>query len=168
MKRGSSGRVQGGSLGRTAHGPLTTLRPMASKSTQLAHLQRMPLLSGCSKRELQHIAKAGDEIVMTAGTMIVEQGQMGREAFLILEGQVIVRRNGRKIATLSSGDVVGELSLLDHGPRTASAECDTECTLFVIDQRHLRGVLTENPSIAMKLLGTLAGRIRELDTRSYG
>jgi CRP/FNR family cyclic AMP-dependent transcriptional regulator len=141
---------------------------MASKSTQLAHLHNVPLFAGCSKRELQQIARAGDEIIMTAGTIVVDQGQMGREAFLILDGQVVVRRNGRKVATLVAGDVVGELSLLDHGPRTASAECDTDCTLFVIDQRHFSGVLAANPSIARKLLSTLAGRIRELDRQSYG
>lgn len=141
---------------------------MASKSTQLEHLARVPLFSGCNRRELQNIARAGDEITMTAGTMIIDQGQLGREAFVILEGAVSVRRGGRKITTLGPGDVVGELSLLDHGPRTAAAVCDTDCTLFVLDQRHFRGVLESYPAIAMKLLGTLAGRIRSFDRQYYG
>lgn len=141
---------------------------MASKATQLEHLKSVPMFAGCSKRELQAILKAGDEIVMTAGTLIVDQGQMGREAFVLLEGSVIVRRNGRKVTTLGPGAVVGELSLLDHGPRTASVICETECTLFVLDQRHFRNVIEQNPQIAMKLLGTLAGHIRNLDRRSFG
>ena len=126
------------------------------------------MFAGCSKRELQAILKAGDEITMTEGTLIVDQGQMGREAFVLLDGQVIVRRNGRKITTLGAGAVIGELSLLDHGPRTASVICDTDCTLFVLDQRHFQRVIEHNPQISMKLLGTLAGHIRELDRRSFG
>ncbi|MEO6571163.1 MAG: cyclic nucleotide-binding domain-containing protein [Ilumatobacteraceae bacterium] len=141
---------------------------MASMSAQLEHLRHVPLFAGCSKRELQALVKAGDEITMTGGTMIVDQGQMGREAFVILDGTVTVKRGGRKITTLGSGAVVGELSLLDHGPRTATVICDTDCTLFVLDQRHFRGVLEAQPGIAMKLLGTLAGHIRELDRRSFG
>src|SRR5262245_12662007 len=133
---------------------------MATKSSKLDHLQRVSLFEGCSRKELQSIAKAGDEIRMTAGTIIVDQGQMGREAFVVLDGQVSVKRNGRKIVSLGPGAVVGELSLLDHGPRTASVTCDTDCNLFVIDQRHFRGVLEKSPSLAMKLLGTLAGHIR--------
>jgi CRP-like cAMP-binding protein len=141
---------------------------MASKSVQLDNLRKVSIFAGCSKRELQHIAKAGDVITMTDGTMIVDQGQMGREAFVILSGDVIVRRGGRKITTLSSGEVVGELSLLDHGPRTASAICDGDCTLFVLDQRHFRQVLEEQPAISFKLLGTLAGHIRDLDRQYFG
>ncbi len=141
---------------------------MASKSVQLEHLRKVPLFAGCSRRDLQHIAKAGDVITMTDGTTIIDQGQMGREAFVILKGDVVVRRGSRKITTLSAGEVVGELSLLDHGPRTASVICEGDCTLFVLDQRHFRAVLEEQPLIALKLLGTLAGHIRNLDRQYFG
>ena len=141
---------------------------MASKSDKLDHLAKVPLFEGCSRRELTSIARAGDEITMTAGTLIIDQGQMGREAFVVLDGQVTVKRGGRKITTLGAGAMVGELSLLDHGPRTATVVCDTDCSLFVIDQRHFRGVLEEHPSIAMKLLATLAANIRTLDRQSFG
>ncbi len=141
---------------------------MASKSFKLDQLSQVPLFAGCTNKELQAIAKAGDEITMTAGTVIVDQGQLGREAFVVLDGEVTVRRSGRKITTMGAGAVVGELSLLDHGPRTATVVCDTDCVLFVIDQRHFRGVLENNPSFAVKLLATLAGRIRDLDRQYYG
>ena len=79
-----------------------------------------------------------------------------------------MKRGSRKITTLGPGAVVGELSLLDHGPRTATVVCETDCTLFVIDQRHFRSVLEKHPSIAMKLLATLAANIRALDKQSFG
>ncbi len=141
---------------------------MASKSVSIDHLRRVPLFSGCNKGELQAIARAGDEIKMTAGTVIVDQGQTGREAFIVLSGTVTVRRSGRKITELGPGAVVGELSLLDHGPRTATVICDTDCELLVVDQRHFRSTIEAMPAIGFKLLGALAGHIRELDRKSYG
>lgn len=141
---------------------------MASKQTKLEHLASVPLFDGCSKKELEKIAKAGDEIFMTAGTVIVDQGQTGREAFVVLSGDVTVKRNSRKIATLGPGAVVGELSLLDHGPRTASAVCDTDCELLVIDQRHFRAVLEQVPTLSHKIMASLATRIRDMDRQYYG
>lgn len=141
---------------------------MASKPDQLELLKAVSLFAGCSNRELQAIHKAGEKVTMTAGTLIVDQGQLGREAFVVLDGEVTVRRAGRKIASLGPGAVVGELSLLDHGPRTASVTCDTDCTLFVLDQRHFQKVIEHHPQIAMKLLAQLAGHIRRLDRQSFG
>lgn len=141
---------------------------MASKSEKIEHLRNLPLLAGCSKRELEQIARSGDEIDVPAGTLLVDQGQTGREAFVVMSGEVTIKRNGRKVATATAGDIVGEMSLLDHGPRTASAVCDTDCSLFVLDQRHFRAVLEEHPTIALKMLGVLAGRVRDLDRQSFG
>jgi CRP-like cAMP-binding protein len=81
---------------------------------------------------------------------------------------VEVTRSKRKVADLGPGAVVGELSLLDHGPRTATVTCVTDCELLVIDQRNFRAVLQEVPTMAVKLLTTIAGRIRDLDKKYYG
>ena len=59
-------------------------------------------------------------------------------------------------------------TLLDHGPRTASAICATDCTLLVIDQRRFLGVLDDVPAISHKLMGVLASRIREMDRTVFG
>jgi len=141
---------------------------MASKKAYVDHLQNVPLFSGCTRKELERIARSGDEVKMTAGTLLLDQGQTGVEAFVILEGAVTVKRNNRKMATLGPGAIVGELSLLDHGPRTATAVCETDCSLFVISQRHFLAVLDDVPTIGHKLLATLASRIRDLDRAYYG
>ena len=141
---------------------------MASKNASLEHLRNVSLFTSCSTKDLQKIAKAGDEITMPAGSLIVDQGQTGREAFVVLEGLVTVRRNSKKVATLGPGTIVGELSLLDHGPRTATVTCDTDCTLLLITQRHFSAVLDEVPALSHKLLASLAGRIRDLDRTYYG
>ncbi len=141
---------------------------MASKKASLVHLRNVPLFSSCSTKDLEKIAKAGDEVEMPAGRLIVDQGQTGREAFIVLEGTVNVVRNGKKVANLGAGTVVGELSLLDHGPRTATVVCETDCTLMLITQRHFLAVVDDVPALAHKLLASLAGRIRELDRQYYG
>lgn len=141
---------------------------MASKQTKLQHLAGVSLFEGCTKKELEKVASAGDEIFMTAGSVIVDQGQTGREAFVVLSGKVEVTRSKRKVADLGPGAVVGELSLLDHGPRTATVTCVTDCELLVIDRRNFRAVLQEVPTLAVKLLATIAGRIRDLDKKYYG
>ena len=141
---------------------------MASKKASLDHLRNVSLFASCSTKDLQKIAKSGDEISMPAGSLIVDQGQTGREAFVLLDGSVTVRRNGKKVATLGPGTIVGELSLLDHGPRTATVTCESDCTLLLITQRHFAAVLDEVPALSHKLLAALAGRIRDLDRHYYG
>lgn len=141
---------------------------MASKKQQLETLRGVDLFRGCSVKELEKVAKASDVITMTAGTLIIDQGQTGREAFVVLEGDVTIKRNNRKVATLGAGSVVGELSLLDHGPRTATAVCATDCTLLVIDQRRFLSVIDDVPAISHKLLASLASRIRDMDRQYFG
>jgi CRP/FNR family transcriptional regulator, cyclic AMP receptor protein len=141
---------------------------MVGKKQHLEHLRNVSLFSACSSRDLAKIAKAGDEVTVPAGHIIVDQGQTGREAYIVLQGTATIRRNGKKIAQVGPGAVIGELSLLDRGPRTATATSDTECDLLVLDQRHFSAVIDEVPSIAHKIMAVLAGRIRELDRSIYG
>lgn len=141
---------------------------MAAKKAYLDHLAKVPLFSSMTTRDLQRIAKATDEVKLPAGTTIIDQGQMGREAFVIVDGTATVRRNGKKVTTLGPGAIVGELSLLDRGPRTATVTCDTDCTLLVIESRAFAATIDDVPALAHKLLAALASRIRELDRKSYG
>ena len=139
-----------------------------ARSEHISRLGDLELFSGCSKKDLQNIAKSSDEVDVNAGTTIVEQGDMGTEAYVVLSGEATVRRNGRKIATLSAGDAIGELSLLDRGPRTAYVEAATDMRLLKIDAKAFAKLLKETPSLSGKLLAALAGRVRELDRKIFG
>jgi CRP/FNR family cyclic AMP-dependent transcriptional regulator len=87
---------------------------------------------------------------------------------VIVDGTATVRRNGRKVGTLGPGDAIGELALLDHGPRTATVTATTPLKVLVIGAREFAGVIDEVPPIAHKLLKALAALVRELDTKLYG
>ena len=141
---------------------------MASKKAYLEHLRNIPLFQSFSQKDLEKVAKAGDEVSMPAGSLIVDQGQMGREAFVILEGTVTVKRNGKKVASAGPGTIVGELSLLDHGPRTATVTAETDVTLLVLSQRTFLAVVDDVPALSHKLLSSLANKIRELDRQYFG
>ncbi len=141
---------------------------MAHKDAYLDHLASVSLFSACSKRELQKIARASDEVSVPAGKVLVEQGDTGRECYIVVSGQAAVKRGNRKVATLGPGDCVGELSLLDHGPRTATVVTDSEVDLLVLGSRQFAGVLDEVPSMARKLMAALASRVRELDAKAFG
>ena len=141
---------------------------MVGRDTYLEHLASVPLFAACSQKDLQRIARASDEVQIPEGRTLVKQGDIGRECFVLVDGKVKVERNGRKLATLGPGAYFGELSLLDKGPRTATATAETECTVLVLGPREFSGLLDEVPQLAHKLLAALAARIRELDTKIYG
>jgi CRP/FNR family cyclic AMP-dependent transcriptional regulator len=141
---------------------------MASKAAVLDHLRQVSLFQTCTTKDLQRIAKVVDEVKLEAGRVLTDQGQTGTEAYVLLEGSATVRRNGKKVTTLGPGAVIGELSLLDRGPRTATVTTDSPCTVLVIRQQNFTGILDEVPALAHKMLATLAGRIRDLDRQTYG
>jgi CRP/FNR family cyclic AMP-dependent transcriptional regulator len=141
---------------------------MAGRDTYLDHLSSIGLFGALSRKELQRIAKASDEVKVKAGHELVRQGDVGREMFVLVEGEATVKRNGRKVATMGPGGTIGELSLLDKGPRTATVTADTDCTVLVLGAREFIGVLDDVPGLAHKVLATLAGRIRDLDAKVYG
>ena len=141
---------------------------MASTKSTVDHLRNIALFSECSSKELSLVVKSSTERVLKAGTVIMDQGQTGREAYVILEGSATVKRNGKKVANVKSGAVIGELSLLDHGPRTAAVIADTDVRLLVISERALKGAIDNIPAISRKLLKALATRVRELDRAHFG
>ena len=139
-----------------------------ARKAHLDHLASVPLFSACSKKELQAVSRATDEISLPAGKTLCEQGAIGREAFVIVSGSAEVRRNKRKVATIGAGSCVGELALLDHKPRTATVIAATDLTVLVIGAREFAGIVDEIPSIAHKLMKSLAIKVRELDAQAYG
>ena len=141
---------------------------MAHLKSTVANLHSIPLFSGCSLKEVRTIVDNCTERNLKAGTVLMQQGQTGREAYVLLEGTATITRNGKKVATVKPGAVIGELSLLDRGPRTATVKADTDVTLLVVSERALESAITHIPALSRKLLKGLATRVRELDRAHYG
>jgi CRP/FNR family cyclic AMP-dependent transcriptional regulator len=125
-------------------------------------LGKVPLFSGLSQRELDAIVRAGKEVEHRAGHVIAREGDRGIGFFLVIDGEAKVSRGGKGLAKLKAGDFFGEVSLLDRGPRTATVTATTPIRLLGVTAWVFRGILTEYPSIAMKLLEVVAARLRQV------
>jgi CRP/FNR family transcriptional regulator, cyclic AMP receptor protein len=126
----------------------------------VAQLSKVPLFSACSKRDLQTIARVVKDIQHPAGTVIAREGEPGVGLFVIVEGEAEVTIGGKKKTTLVPGDFFGEIALLDGGPRTATVMALTDVKLLGLTEWVFRGLMQEHPSIALKTLQQMAGRLR--------
>jgi CRP-like cAMP-binding protein len=131
-------------------------------------LKSIWLFSACTNSELRRIRSSLDEVQVPKGKILVEEGRIGLEFFLIVEGRAVVTRNGRKVATLGPGGYFGELALLDRRPRSASVVSETDMDVLVLSQRQFNGLLESVPTISRKLLAALADRLRDADSKLYG
>ena len=130
-------------------------------------LRSIWLFSGCTASELRRIRGSLDEVVVPPGKVLVEQGRVGLELFLIVSGTASVIRNGKTVASLGPGGYFGELALLDRKPRSASVVSDSEMDLLVLSQRQFNSVLQAAPAISRKLLAAMADRVRTADALAY-
>jgi CRP/FNR family cyclic AMP-dependent transcriptional regulator len=136
--------------------------------TKALDLKSIWLFSGCTGSELRRIRSSLDEVQVPKGKVLVEEGRIGLEFFLIVDGTAVVTRNGRKVATVGPGDYFGELALLDRRPRSASVVSETEMDLLVLSQRQFNGLLESVPTISRKMLAAMANRLRDADAKAYG
>ena len=139
---------------------------MANRSKAL-DLKSIWLFSSCTGSELRKIRSSLDEVEVPEGKVLVEEGRVGMEFFIIVSGYAAVTREGTKVATLGPGGHFGELALLDRRPRSASVESETAMDLLVLSQRQFNSILTTVPTISRKLLAAMADRLREADARAY-
>lgn len=123
-------------------------------------LRGVPLFSGCTIKELREIANIGSHIEVPHGEVLTEQGKLGREFFLLLEGKARCLIDGTEVARFGPGDFFGEMALLEHGSRHATVVADGPAKLLVLDGREFRSLLDASPSITRKLLSVLAERER--------
>jgi CRP-like cAMP-binding protein len=137
-----------------------------ARDTKLDQLANVRLFSNLTKKELAAVGRASDELEVDAGRILVREGATGHEFFLILDGEAVVKRAGRKIASLGPGQYFGELALLDRAPRNASVIADTPMRLLVLAQREFNDLLENVPVLAMKMLRIMAARLRDADAKA--
>lgn len=133
---------------------------MAVKSDLTEELRRVPLLSGLDKKELEMMAKLVKEQRYPAGTSIVKAGASGHGLYLIKEGSVAVKKDGRTVATLGAGQFFGEIAILDGGARTADVEAEVETVCLTLISWEIKPLLMDNASITYKMLLEITKRLR--------
>ena len=130
-----------------------------SQNVKVDALKRVPLFEELSKRELRTLASATDDLQVEAGTVLCREGRIGHEFFVIVDGEADVSKGGKRIATRSGGDFVGEIALLSTTKRTATVTATTRLRCFVLTQSAFHRVLDESSSVRLKVLAALAERL---------
>jgi len=141
------------------------LRAMATDE-KLKLLKTVPLFALCDERSIERLGMLVEEVDLPAGRVLFRQGDTAQELFIIVSGQVRIERDGAVLANSGPGDFFGEIALVTEGTRTATATCVSPCRLLVLGHRDFHSLMDEFPALKMRVLETLATRVRRLDTVS--
>jgi len=132
-----------------------------AKSNKVVLLRKVAFLNGLSAQQLNQVARLADEVEVEAGRKLVRAGDTGRELFIIVDGEAVVRPPRGRVIKLGRGDFFGEMSLIDGAPRSATVEAATEMRLLVVGQREFWQLLATAPSIGRRIMAAMAERLRE-------
>jgi CRP-like cAMP-binding protein len=146
---------------RQATGGRRSDRPLGREGIDL--LAQVPLFAALSRRHLKKLAEHADLVSFRARETIVKTGQPGGTFYVILEGEAKVTRGTKTLGMLTPGDFFGEISLLDGGPRTATVTAETPVKTIRVFKRSFDKVVAEEPTVAAKILGVVARRLRDAE-----
>jgi CRP-like cAMP-binding protein len=123
-------------------------------------LSTVGIFSGCSKKELQSVARLCTPLSLEEGFVLTTEGTAGLQCFVIADGTASVTIGGRKVNEVGPGECVGELALLDGGPRTATVTAESPMNVYALSVSEFRSLLRVSPSILSKIATSLARRLR--------
>jgi len=129
------------------------------KDAKVELLSTVPLFAGLSKRQLARLASIADQLEVRQGKVLIREGALGQEFFILLDGKVEVSRKGKKLATRGKGDFFGEIALVSDVPRVATVTAVSPLRVLVIRDREFRELLEDTPAVAIKVLKALAKRV---------
>jgi CRP-like cAMP-binding protein len=132
---------------------------MLRKDAKVELLRHVTLFSGCSKKELGQIALIADEIDFPADKTLIRQGDPGRQFFVVVEGEVKVMKNGKKLPSRGGSEFYGEISLVSGSPATATVTTVVPTRALVIAPQHFRALLDRSPSIQRRVLHSFSERL---------
>ncbi len=135
-----------------------------SRDRKLALLRDVPLFRSLDTSQLHRLAQLAAEIHASDGQVLMRQGESGDEFLVVISGNVVIEREGQRLARLGPGDFLGEIALVDGRPRTASAIADGGADLLVLDHGQFEALLDEYPGIGRQVARALVDRIRRTVT----
>ena len=136
---------------------------LRARDPKVERLSQVQLFSACSKRDLSRIARLAEEIEVPAGRVLIRQGELGSEAFVISEGRAKATIRGKGSAKLGPGECFGEMALLHSAPRSATVTAESDMRLLVLGSRQFSALIEEVPAVGRRVLAALAERLREAE-----
>lgn len=137
---------------------------MGKKSdAKIDRLRHIEMFQNANKSQLRALSATTDVVDLPAGRVLCRQSRSATELFVILSGEVTVERDGRELARLGPGELVGELGVIDQAPRSATVVTRGPVELLAISARSFRPLLEMVPGMSHGVMSTLSRRIREAD-----
>ena len=125
-------------------------------------LQDLPLFSPLSKRDRKHVAPLLEEVDVEAGRVLVREGDLAHELFVIEEGTAEVSREGELIGDLGAGDFFGEIALLaDDRRRTSTVTAASAMRVAVMLGHDVRVMEREMADVARQIRAAMAARVAQ-------
>ena len=131
-----------------------------ARDEKLEHLRKVPLFAKFGTKELERLGQLADEVEVGLDRVLAEQGAIGHEFFIVLDGRVMVLDGKAPIAMLGPGDFFGEIALLESVPRTATVRAEGIVRLLVVSHREFHALMDEFPSVRTAVLDAVAERLR--------
>jgi CRP/FNR family cyclic AMP-dependent transcriptional regulator len=123
-------------------------------------LRGVPLFQGMTDRSIEAIADLAETATFAAGDDLVREGEPGDTFLLLVDGTADVSQAGRRIRTLGPGEFLGEISLIDGGPRTATVTATTSIDALAIDRAGFARLMSDWPVVRLDLVSALTQRLR--------
>jgi CRP-like cAMP-binding protein len=102
-----------------------------------------------------------------AGASVFKQGTTGRFMYVVAQGEVEVGRDGRSLYVVREGSLVGEMALIDHAPRSATAVARTQCRLIPVDEYKFLIMAQQTPLFALEVMRLLVERLRHMNDKFW-
>lgn len=139
-----------------------------SMLSNLDLIRRVPLFSLLTNEQAQAIADSVVKRRFRRGELVVEQGRKSNALFIMLNGRARVLtadQRGREVilAVLESGDYVGEMSLIDNEPHSATVRAEIQTDMLILGRTEFARCLPENSSLAYAIMRGLVQRLRSAD-----
>jgi CRP-like cAMP-binding protein len=128
-------------------------------------LGRAPLFTNLSRADLVELAKLTEDLEFEEGKVLAREGEIGREFFVLVDGDVAVTKDGEEIRRLGPGDFFGEIALIWDSPRrTATVTAATPVRFFVLTRQAFRSLIDHHPDIEEKVLEVLEERVQTTES----
>ena len=141
-----------------------------SMLTNLDLIRRVPLFAMLTPAQAELLADAVAKHRFKRGQVIVEQGKKSDALYIILSGRARVLMTDRKsreviLATLQPGDYIGEMSMIDNQPHSATVEAEIQTDVLVLGRKEFTRCLPENATMAYAVMQGLVRRLRHADQK---
>jgi CRP/FNR family transcriptional regulator, cyclic AMP receptor protein len=104
-----------------------------------------------------------DAFELSAGEVLFLEGEQGDRMYVLLEGRMDVVVGRTLVDTVGEGDIVGEMSLIDDAPRSASVITTTACRLVGITRERFHALVQRNPNFSTHVMKVLVERLRRMN-----